>query len=133
MDKLLGLHQEYVVAYTDDVIIFSSNWDHQLLALWAVLQELRGAGLMANPKKCSLGKEATWYLGFQVGQGQIRSLMDKGEGFPRIGQLLLKIHPEIFQITAPLSEFRWAWVCTKVQQMPEVEQTFQRAREAISW
>lgn len=42
-----------------------------------MLQELRNAGLMANPNKWSLGQEDTQYLGFRVEQGHVQPLADK--------------------------------------------------------
>ncbi|KYO47469.1 hypothetical protein Y1Q_0019606 [Alligator mississippiensis] len=64
MDRLLAPHAEYAVAYIDDIIIYSPTWTHHKQALWAVLSELRRAGLTANPRKCTLAKRETKYLGF---------------------------------------------------------------------
>lgn len=36
-------------------------------------------GLTANPEKISLGNEESKYLGFLVGQGQVKPLADKIE------------------------------------------------------
>ena len=47
MDQLLRPHQTYAAAYIDDIIIHSTSWDIYLWQLWAVLGELRKAGLMA--------------------------------------------------------------------------------------
>lgn len=49
------------------------------MALQAVLQDIRRAGLPANPEKCTIGKEKTLYLGFQVGSGWVWPLMNEVE------------------------------------------------------
>ena len=43
----------------------------------AVVNELRKAGLTANPTKCRLGREETPYLGYKVGRGNVRPQEDK--------------------------------------------------------
>ncbi len=45
--------------------------------LRAVLRSLRVAGLTANPRKCAIGRVEVWYLGFHLGQGQVRPQIDK--------------------------------------------------------
>lgn len=57
--------------------VYRETWEKHVKAVWAVLQELRQAGLMARPMKCALGQSETKYLGFLVGQGQITPLKDK--------------------------------------------------------
>ena len=54
MDLVLRDHQEYAVAYIDDVVIHSNTWDLHLHHHRAVLGALRTAGLTANPKKCRI-------------------------------------------------------------------------------
>ena len=59
MDQILRPHQAYAAAYIDDIIIHSDSWDVHIRQLRAVLEELRRAGLTANPNKCRLGLEET--------------------------------------------------------------------------
>ena len=47
MDRLLRPHQAYATAYIDDIIVHSASWDVHLRHLWAVLGELRKAGLVS--------------------------------------------------------------------------------------
>ena len=68
-DQLLRPHQAYAAAYIDEIIIHSTSWDVHLRQLRAVLGELRKAG---HPAKCCLGLEEMAYLGYQVGQGNVR-------------------------------------------------------------
>lgn len=79
IDWVIAPHQGYAVAYIDNIIIYSEGWEQHLRALRLVLQELWLAGLMASPRKCTLGKSETKYLGFSVRQGNTWPLTDKIE------------------------------------------------------
>lgn len=74
---VLATHQGYAAAYIDNIVVYSEGWDQLVRAVKTVLKELKQAGLTANPKKCTLGKDETKYLGFLVGQGHIKLLADK--------------------------------------------------------
>ncbi len=71
MDKVLRPHSAYAAAYLNDII--SRHMEH----LRAVLRSLRVAGLMANPRKCAIGRVEVRYLGFHLGHGQVRPQIDK--------------------------------------------------------
>jgi len=43
----------------------------------SVLRSLRGAGLTANAKKFAVGRVEVRYLGFYLGNGQVRPQIDK--------------------------------------------------------
>ena len=77
MDRVLSPHAAFAVAYLDDVIIHSNSWAQHVRHVGAVLESLRQAGLMANPKKCAIGRAEVWYLGYHLGSGQVRPLVDK--------------------------------------------------------
>ena len=52
MDKVLhGLH-EFSVAYLEDILIHSLNWEEHLKHLDVVFNKLREAGLRVKQKKC---------------------------------------------------------------------------------
>lgn len=53
MDRVLRPHAEYAAAYLDYVIVHSDSWQQHLQHVAAVLESLRQARLMANPKKCA--------------------------------------------------------------------------------
>lgn len=112
-------HQQYTVAYIDDIIIYSNDWGQYIKALQAVLQELRLAGLTANQGKCALGKTKNKYLGFLVGQGCIRLLTDKVEAirdysppwtrkqmraFLRLASYYLCFRPRFVEVMATLTD-----------------------------
>ncbi len=77
MDKVLRPHSAYAAAYLDDIIIHSNDWQRHMEHLRAVLKALRVAGLMANPRKCAIGRVEVRYLGFHLGHGQVRPQIDK--------------------------------------------------------
>ena len=76
MDKVLCPVQDCTVTYIDD-IIYSSTWEEHLIHLRRVLEELRRAGLTANPYKCRIARSMVDYLGFLVGRGEIQPQEEK--------------------------------------------------------
>ncbi len=86
MDKIRRPHTAYAAVYLDDIIIYSQDWQRHMVHLREVLRVLRRAGLMANPKKCAIGRVEVRYLGFHLGHGQVRPQIDKTAAiatFPR--------------------------------------------------
>ncbi|XP_075775938.1 uncharacterized protein LOC142826874 [Pelodiscus sinensis] len=77
MDEILEDHRDYATAYIDDIVVFSRTWEEHLQQLGAVLRTLQRAGLTANPKKCQFGKREVSYLGYTVGRGRLKPLLDK--------------------------------------------------------
>ena len=77
MGRVLRPHVAFAAAYLDDVIIHSDSWAQHLRHVAVVLESLRQAGLTANPKKCTIGRAEVRYLGYHLGRGQVRPLVDK--------------------------------------------------------
>ena len=71
MGRILDDCRGFARPYMDDVIIFSGSWERHKGHVRAVLERLRGAGLMANPKKCCWG--GTWmeFLRPRIGGGRM--------------------------------------------------------------
>lgn len=59
----------FAAAYLDDIVIFSLT--DCMCQRGEILQQLQQAGLVVQPKKCSL------YLGYMLGCGVIRPQQDK--------------------------------------------------------
>ncbi len=76
-DQQPPLHSAYAAAYLDDIIIHSNDWQRHMEHLHAFLRSLRVAGLMANLRKCAIGRVEVRYLGFHLGHGQVRPQIDK--------------------------------------------------------
>ena len=71
MDQLLRGLEDCAAAYLDDLIVYSTSWTEHLVALRAVLERLKMAGLTAKPSKCHLALKECMYLGHIVGNGQV--------------------------------------------------------------
>lgn len=77
-DQILQSHSQYAATYLDDVAgIYSRNWQDHLKHVMAMLQSLQEAGLTANPAECHLGKDETTCLGYTLGKGTVRPLVNK--------------------------------------------------------
>lgn len=78
MDSLLAPHVAYAAAYIDDdIVIFTKSGLQHIQVIKAILGEFRTTRLTANQKKNVLAGKKIKYLGFLVGQGFIKLLMDK--------------------------------------------------------
>ena len=71
MDQTLRPHQQYAVAYLDNIIVNNETWEEHVTWVEAIPQALWEAGLTAKPTKCRLVMEQVNYLGHVVGQGCI--------------------------------------------------------------
>ena len=67
VSKVLGsLLWTNCLAYLDDVVIFSPDYDKHLLDIEQVLTKLRNAGLKLKPSKCSFAQRRIEFLGFII-------------------------------------------------------------------
>ena len=67
MYKVLGnLLWTNSMAYLDDIVVFSKNFDDHINHVREVLDRLRQAGLKLKPKKCSVARKFLPYLGHVV-------------------------------------------------------------------
>lgn len=57
----------FAIAYLDDIIVYSNDWEEHLTHLGLVLECLAIYGLTVAPKKCSFGKTSLPYLGHVIG------------------------------------------------------------------
>ena len=75
-----------VVAYIDDILVFTKNLENHLKELKSVFEAHRIAGIMLRSKKTKLFTEETKYLGFDVSSKGIkmrRSYVEKILDWPR--------------------------------------------------
>jgi len=75
---LSGL-SDYAAVYLDDIIVYSSSWAQHLQHLKEVFHRIQEVGLTINSSKGALTKKETEYLGYVVGNGVIRSQLQKIE------------------------------------------------------
>src|SRR5258707_3119932 len=63
-DVLGDLLDICMIGYLDDILIYSNSLDEHKDHVWDVLQQLRDAGLYANPRKCTFHTDTVEYLSF---------------------------------------------------------------------
>ena len=68
-----------MVAYINDIGIYSQMWTDHLCHIEKVLQRLNEARLKVKANKCQLGNSELKYLGHMVGGGIIKPLESKIE------------------------------------------------------
>ncbi|XP_039133322.1 uncharacterized protein LOC120270395 [Dioscorea cayenensis subsp. rotundata] len=65
-----GILRRFVLVFFDDILIYSTDWDHHLQHLQAVFSILRSHHLHAKQQKCEFGNAEIGYLGHRIsGQG----------------------------------------------------------------
>lgn len=77
MNKVLQSHDQYAVAYIDDIVIYSGSQEEHLRHLTHVFKALRDAGLSVNLATCHLRQTEVTYLGYVVGGGKLRLLVNQ--------------------------------------------------------
>ncbi|XP_064467879.1 uncharacterized protein LOC135378719 [Ornithodoros turicata] len=78
MDTVLGdAKYNFAMAYMDDVVVFSRNFQEHLEHLSIVLARMNEAGITINPRKVQLASSRISLLGFVVDRGTIRPNDDK--------------------------------------------------------
>ncbi|CAL2277905.1 unnamed protein product [Prunus armeniaca] len=63
---------DFVIVYLDDILVFSPTWEEHLIHVEKVLETLRQYQLRLNMKKCEFGKSYLVYLGFIVGDEELK-------------------------------------------------------------
>lgn len=83
MDQVLRGCEEWSAAYLDDVVIYSATWEDHLIHLKETLSKIQEAGLTLNVAKCEWAKSETNYLGYHLGNGELKPQVDKVEAVRR--------------------------------------------------
>lgn len=71
-DQLHEYLDVFVVAYLDDILIYSKTEAEHIQHVRKVLEKLRIAKLLLKPEKCEFHQEETHFLGFIVGRHGVR-------------------------------------------------------------
>src|SRR6266542_5997713 len=78
MTKVLGPYlYDFVIVYLDDIIIFFQTMDEHLQYMRKVLEALRQAELKLKLEKCEFAKKQLKYLGFIIGEFEIKPDLEK--------------------------------------------------------
>ena len=68
---LSGLSFDRILAYMDDVVIFSRTWVEHLRELNAVFEKLVEAGITLKASKCVIGSRSVDFLGYRLSENGI--------------------------------------------------------------
>jgi hypothetical protein len=63
---------DFVIIYLDDILIFSRRWEDHIKHVKTVLELLKKEKLYVKLSKCEFGKTSMVYLGYIVGNGQLK-------------------------------------------------------------
>ena len=69
----------FVMAYLDDIIIFSKNEAEHLKYIEIIFQKLKAAGLKLKESKCNFFTKEIHYLGHLISDDRIHPLHEKLE------------------------------------------------------
>ncbi|CAG2239543.1 unnamed protein product [Mytilus edulis] len=69
---LRGLHWKYVLAYIDDILIFSKTFEEHLQHLEEVFARLRKANFTLKPQKCHFAVKKVNYLGHIISKDGVK-------------------------------------------------------------
>lgn len=79
LKEVLGEFDEFVTSFVDDLVIYSNDFETHLEHLRIVFKKMKSVGITLNKRKCEFGKTTVKFLGFIVGQGEIKPDMTKVE------------------------------------------------------
>ena len=121
VSQILGpTRWQYSLAYHDDVIIYSRNFDQHLVHLDDVLSRLDEANFRLNADKCQIARTSIDYLGHHVEQSNIRpnadnirALLETPEPktakeafrFVKVAEYYRKFIPKFSMIAEPLYKY----------------------------
>nr|XP_025035341.1 uncharacterized protein LOC112544063 [Pelodiscus sinensis] len=146
MNQVLREHQDYAAAYIDDIVIFSESWEEHLGHITNVLGALRKAGLTANPKKCQFGRAEVSYLGYTVGRGKLKPLVDKVQAvrdhpvpttkrkvrqFLGLAGYYRRFIPNFSSLAAPLTDLTRKGQPERVRWTPTCEGAFRELKDRL--
>ena len=112
----------------------------------AVLESLRQAGIMANPKKCAVGRREVRYLGYHLGGGQVRPQVDKTAAIaacPRpktkkevrrflgLAGYYRRFIPNFAELTSPLTDLTRKGASDPVQWTEQCQESLERVKQAL--
>ncbi|KYO45360.1 hypothetical protein Y1Q_0022121 [Alligator mississippiensis] len=79
INNLLERCEQFAMAYIDDIVIFSQDFESHLIHLTTVSGKIKQAGLTVKSKMCQWALSEVVYLGHHVGGNHIAPLWDKIE------------------------------------------------------
>ena len=83
MNKLFASDNENVLIYMDDCLIFSQNEKEHIGHLEKVFKTFASGGLRLNEAKCEFFKTSVEFLGFEIGNDEVKPLKSKVEAITK--------------------------------------------------
>jgi len=68
---------KFVIVYCDDILIFSRTREEHIQHVWKVLEKLQQNKLLINLKKCTFLQKELIYLGFVIGENELKMDLEK--------------------------------------------------------
>ena len=133
--------------FVDDIIIFTSTWEHHMQVFEELLKRLRDANLTVKPSKCFIGFQNLKCLGYMVGGTTIRPCPDKISAIEKADRLITKKQvrsflglvgfyrsfiPNFSHIAAPLSELTKKGESNKVRWDEPQQKAFDSLKKALT-
>jgi hypothetical protein len=78
-DVFIPYIDDFVIVYLDDILIFSRRWEDHIKHVKTVFELLKKEKLYIKMSKCEFGKTSLVYLGYIVGNGQLKIDLTKVE------------------------------------------------------
>jgi hypothetical protein len=147
MREVLRGTESFADTYVDDIIIYSNTLVDHIRHLTDILERLRKAGLTARPKKCNIGQKEAHYLGYVIGNGQLKPDMAKVKSIVEFPQPTTKTEvrsfaglanyyrsfvPNFADLMAPLHDLTKKNASLTVVWTPECEQSFVKLKELMT-
>ena len=126
--------------------IYSRTWEEHLDHLRWVLGVIHAAGLTLNLQKCEWAKQETRYLGYQLGNGEVRPQVDKVEAVLNSPRLRTKKQvrsflglvgwyrrfiPQFATLAVPLTNLTCKAARNPVEWNEECERAFQELKKKL--
>ncbi|KAK1796261.1 hypothetical protein P4O66_009342, partial [Electrophorus voltai] len=135
-----------VLAYIDDILIYSSSWNQHVLDVWAVLQTLLRNHLYCKAEKCEFHCREVDFLGYVIQEDSVRvepGKMEEVRGWPTphmrkalewflvYANLSRRFMKNFSSIAKPLTNQLWG-PTKQVRWTPEVERSFEELKATFT-
>ena len=133
--------------FVDDIIMFTSTWEHHMQVFEELLKRLRDANLTVKPSKCFIGFQNLVCLGYMVGGTTIRPCPDKISAIEKADRPITKKQVRSFfgligfyrsfisnfsHIATPLSELTKEGESNKVRWDEPQQKAFDSLKQALT-
>lgn len=139
------LRYKFVIAFFDDLLIYSQTWEEHLSHIRLVLNRLAQAGLTVNPQKVQFGKKLIKFLGHQVSENGLQVDPEKTsaihnlpvpknikqvKSFLGMAAFYAKFIHNFAELAAPLNNLKKKHVAFKIG--PEQQEAVNQIKQALT-